>query len=139
MSGYARNVTFQNPDDWTKAQGAWNTSQAEQGRGKDAQGNVMGTDGIAYKGASPFIAEPDEQGNTQDRFNRFIADNHHQGTAGEPGRQFVKFANQEAKDAFDFQTNKLWAMQREGQSNIERMFHTALLGQASMAYGFAKS
>ena len=30
-------------------------------------------------------------------------------------------------------------MQREGQSNIERMFHTALLGQASMAYGFAKS
>jgi len=125
----AWNVTFENGADWAAARKDFYAKEYAKGRGQDAGGKVTGSDGIQYDGASPFIGEPDEQGNTKFRYNGFIANNHKQGDAGEPGRQFLEFTNNQAMRNFREQTALIGSEAEKGRDAISRMFNTSLMDQ----------
>jgi hypothetical protein len=124
----AWNVTFNNGGDWAAARKDFYAKEYAKGRGQDDGGKVTGSDGIKYDGASPFIGEPDEQGNTKFRYNKFIATNHKQGDAGEPSRQFLNFTNDQAMRNFREQSDVINKEAQKGRDAIAQMFN---IGQAT--------
>jgi hypothetical protein len=124
----AWNVTFNNGADWAAARKDFYAKEHAAGRGQDAGGKVTGSDGIQYDGASPFIGEPDEQGNTKFRYNGFIANNHKQGDAGEPNWQFNERTNNQAMRNFREQSEVIGKEAQKGRDAIAKMFN---IGQAS--------
>jgi hypothetical protein len=135
----AFNTRYKDDASYMAAQQSWLDQRAAQGQTQRTDGTFAGTDGTSVRQPNPFSAYRDQDGNMVREFNSFTAKNGVQGTQAEPGRSFLDYTNKQAMDNFNAQTDKLQAINKEGQDRIMQMFNTSLLGQASMAYGFMKS
>lgn len=117
----------------TKANEAWLNQRAAQGKTQRADGTFVGSDDSSVQQANPFSTYNDKDGKPVFEYNAWTDKNGVQGDMKEPGRSFMDDTNRRAMDNFNFQTDKLAALSKQGQDRIEKMFNTSIFSQAFMA------